>query len=62
MKYLGLFSGKIYEESEKSSMEECGYQISDKDAENDEYVKGCYITKHIMSCMSCFGCPASKRK
>lgn len=22
MKYLGLFSGKIYEESEKSSMEE----------------------------------------
>ena len=61
MKYLGLFSGKIYEESETSSMEECGHQISDKDASNDEFIRDMHV-RDLMSCITCFGCPMARRQ
>lgn len=61
MKYLGLFSGKIYEESEKSSMEECGHQISDEDASNDELIGKMHV-RDLMNCVTCFGCPMAQRR
>lgn len=60
MKYLGLFSGKIYEESENSSMEECGRQISDEDALDDEFIGKMHI-KDLMNCVTCFGCPMARK-
>lgn len=61
MKYLGLFSGKIYDESEKSSMQECGRQISDEDASNDKFVKNMH-RRDLMECITCFGCPMSQSR
>lgn len=61
MKYLGLFSGKIYEESEKSSMKECGRQISDEDAVNSELIGDMHVSD-LMACVTCFGCPMAQRR
>ena len=61
MKYLGLFSGQIYEESEKSSMKECGRQISDEDALNDKFVKNMH-RNDLINCIKCFGCPMAQRR
>ena len=61
MKYLGLFSGQVYEESEKSSMEECGHQISDEDAMNWELIGDMHV-RDLMACVTCFGCPMAQRR
>lgn len=56
MKRLGKFSGKIYSEEEIKTMQECGYAISDEQANDPEYIKELYS---IVSsdCATCRGCP-----
>ena len=43
MKYLGKFTGKLYSSEEKQNglIFECALQLSDDEAENEEYLSEC---------------------
>lgn len=56
MKYVGVFSGKIYSEEEK--MKECGILINDETAQSDTLVNYLYETNN-KRCTGCSGCPMS---
>lgn len=56
MKYLGMYSGKIYDN--KKDMIECGIQLSDDQANDDLYVNN-LKEMHKDNCRQCYGCPMS---
>lgn len=58
MKYLGMYSGRLYDN--KKDMEECGIQLSDEKANDEEYIDN--LRKHNkIECMYCRSCPLSRR-
>lgn len=59
MKRLGKFTGKIYEESEVKSMNECGICISDEQAKDEDYIQKMHLN-NLLVCCGCFNCPESK--
>lgn len=59
MKRLGMFSGKVYEESEVKNMNECGVCITDEEANDDNFITNHHM-KDLMHCVNCFGCPRAK--
>lgn len=59
MKYVGVFSGKIYSEEEKKKMKECGIPINDETAQSDTLVNYLYETNN-KRCTGCGGCPMSR--
>lgn len=60
MKRLGKYTGNIYEESEIASMQECGVQISDQQAQDEEWVKT-HHAKDLARCIMCMGCPEANK-
>ena len=59
MKYVGIFSGKVYSEEEKKNMKECGIPINDETAKSDTLVKYIYETNKER-CNGCGGCHMSR--
>lgn len=59
MKKFGLFSGRIYEDNEVG-MQECGMCITDEQASDSDFIFE-LRTKHLASCMKCFGCPMAQQ-
>lgn len=59
MKRLGKYSGRIYEEDEVSTMEECGTCITDEQAIDMEWISKHHIND-LMKCVTCCGCPLVK--
>ena len=68
MKYLGKFTGKLYSLEEKQSglILECALQLSDDEAENEEYLSE-RIAQNLIDCLICTssnigaqGCPFSE--
>ena len=58
MKGLGFFSGKIYSDEDRRNATECCHVISDREAEDVEWV----AKQHqgdLLSCIRCMGCPTS---
>lgn len=60
MKILGKYSGRIFELDEKDKMEECGTQISDEQANDEEWVNNHHI-QDLLYCITCNGCPLSQK-
>lgn len=60
MKRLGKYSGRIYEENEVNTMEECGVCITDEQAKNKNWISKQHVDD-LMECVMCCGCPLSKR-
>ena len=56
MKRLGKLTGRIYEENKIHDMEECGIQITDEQANDDEWIKQ-HHAKDLIDCDNCRGCP-----
>lgn len=56
MKRLGKYSGRIYEESEVSTMEECGVCITDEQANDEQWIKSQHA-RDLVDCLGCGGCP-----
>ena len=59
MKYLGFFSGTIYDD--KSKAKECCHQMPDEQAADEALVNEIHL-KDLMACITCFGCPRSQGK
>ena len=59
MKYIGIFSGKVYSEEEKKDMKECGIPINDETAQSDTLVKLLHESKK-QRCNGCSECPMSR--
>lgn len=59
MKRLGRCSGKIYDEDQVDLIEECCYIISDRQAENDKFIREQYV-RSLAICHNCYGCPVAK--
>ncbi|WP_099467785.1 hypothetical protein [Konateibacter massiliensis] len=57
MKRLGMFSGKIYSEEDKT-MNECSLCITEKQANDNEYISK-KKEENLSKCGGCFGCPMS---
>ena len=55
MKRLGLFSGKIYNEDEVKTMNECGLCMTDEQAHNTEFIEK-MRDENLDKCINCFGC------
>lgn len=61
MKRLGKFTGQIYDENyDFSNCPECCVCISDKKALDDKFIQEKHMN-HLIDCLKCFGCPASKK-
>lgn len=60
MKRFGKYSGRIYEENEVYTMEECGVCITDKQAKDEEWVSKHHVDD-LMECITCCGCPLAQR-
>jgi len=58
MKYLGMYSGKLYDDNK--DMDECGIQLSDEKANDEEYLKR-LREGNKGECRGCNGCPLSWR-
>lgn len=56
MKILGKLTGRIYEENKIHDMEECGIQITDEQANDEEWIKQ-HHAKDLIDCGNCRGCP-----
>ena len=56
MKYLGMYSGKLYDD--KKDMVECGIWVGDE-RENDEEYLNSLREKNKIECKDCYGCPMS---
>lgn len=62
MKYLGFFSGEVYDnKSEASEAKECCHQMPDEQAADEDFVREIHL-KDLMTCVTCFGCPRSRYK
>lgn len=63
MKYIGLFSGKIFNTKEDANIaEECCVNVSDEDERlNDKVAYENWRTNQLTRCFSCFGCPLANR-
>lgn len=59
MKRLGKYSGKVYEEHEIQTMDECGTVITDEQAADKDFIKAHHMCD-LTQCMLCLGCPTSK--
>lgn len=60
MKRLGKFTMRIYDEDyDFSKCPECCTQITDEQAEDEEFVRKRHIGD-LMGCLRCLGCPAAK--
>lgn len=59
MKYVGIYSGKVYDENEKSSMKECGVCVNDETAQSDALVQIIHFT-HNRKCNQCYRCRMSR--
>ena len=60
MKILGKYSGSVYKFDEKDKMEECGTHITDKQANDEEWIKN-HHARDLVDCIGCNGCPLSRR-
>lgn len=60
MKILGKYSGRVFEFDEKDKMEECGTQITDEQANDEEWISNHHI-QDLLYCVTCKGCPLSQR-
>ena len=61
VKRLGKFTKTIYDEDyDFSQCPECCTQISDEDAENEEFIDKHHL-RDLMDCVRCFGCPAAQK-
>lgn len=56
MKRLGKLSGRIYEENEIHSMEECGICITEEQSKDENWIKIRHA-KDLIDCNNCGGCP-----
>ena len=63
MKYLGLFSGKIFEtKKDADNAEECCANVNDGDVRlNNKAAYENWRTDQLSKCFSCFGCPQANR-
>lgn len=63
MKYIGLFSGKIFNTKKDADIaEECCVNVSDEDERlNNKAAYENWRTNQLAKCFSCFGCPQSKK-
>ena len=63
MKYIGLFSGKIFNTKEDAdNAEECCVNVNDEDERlNNKAVYENWRTDQIAKCISCFGCPLANK-
>ena len=59
MKDIGIYSGKVYDENEKSSMNECGVCVNDETAQSDVLVQIIHFT-HNRKCNQCYRCRMSR--
>lgn len=60
MKRLGKFTKTIYaEDYDFSQCPECCTQISDEQAQDEEYINAHHF-KDLLDCCGCFGCPAAQ--
>lgn len=60
MKLLGKFTKKIYSLYEKNRMEECGVQITDEQAMDDEFIAQHHAC-NLLDCLVCCGCQESQK-
>lgn len=58
MKYLGKYTGKVYDD--KSKMKECGVQIMDEQAQDEKWCEKHHL-RDLLDCITCLGCPESQK-
>lgn len=61
MKRLGKYSGRVYEENEMHTIEECGVCITDDQSIDEDWISK-HHTNDLMDCITCYGCPMSQRR
>lgn len=63
MKYIGLFSGKIFDTKEDADIaEECCVNVNDGDVKlNDKAAYEDWRIDQLSKCISCFGCPLANK-
>ena len=60
MKKLGKFTKTIYgEDYDFSQCPECCVQISDEEAQNEDFINAQHM-KDLLDCCGCFGCQAAQ--
>lgn len=58
MKYLGKYTGKVYED--KTEMEECGVIITDEQSKDEQWCQQHHLTD-LLDCVTCGGCPVAQK-
>ena len=58
MKRLGKFTGIVYNDDEVKFMTECGVQITDEQAKDEDWLTSHHL-EDLKDCLRCMGCPKS---